>query len=171
MWWPIDISDGSLLDFLRQVSTFGHLLIRLVFCQAQESYRNTVDHTENGQRNAGRNGSYPSLVEIAFFSDTISLRQKKLLMFWKLSMSFQNFPQTTSVPITSQWQNPCLMCLLSSFYNVNVTWSSPLRVVPLFIKLADLEPALAAVTRLFYIDWLQQPINGKQEVMIGYSDA
>lgn len=47
----------------------------------------------------------------------------------------------------------------------------PLRVVPLFEKLGDLEAAPAAMTRLFSIDWYRDRINGKQEVMIGYSDS
>jgi phosphoenolpyruvate carboxylase len=48
---------------------------------------------------------------------------------------------------------------------------APLRVVPLFEKLADLESAPAALSRLFSIDWYLNHINGKQEVMIGYSDS
>lgn len=47
----------------------------------------------------------------------------------------------------------------------------PLRVVPLFEKLADLEAAPAAVARLFSIDWYGNRINERQEVMIGYSDS
>jgi phosphoenolpyruvate carboxylase len=47
----------------------------------------------------------------------------------------------------------------------------PLRVVPLFEKLADLENAQASLTRLFSIDWYRNKINGKQEVMLGYSDS
>ena len=49
--------------------------------------------------------------------------------------------------------------------------TDPLRVVPLFEKLADLESAPAAVARLFSIEWYRNRINGKQEVMIGYSDS
>ncbi|KAM2245700.1 hypothetical protein EV2_007019 [Malus domestica] len=47
----------------------------------------------------------------------------------------------------------------------------PLRVVPLFEKLADLEAAPAALSRLFSIDWYGERINGTQEVVIGYSDS
>ncbi|KVH88808.1 Phosphoenolpyruvate carboxylase [Cynara cardunculus var. scolymus] len=47
---------------------------------------------------------------------------------------------------------------------------NPLRVVPLFEKLADLKVAPAAMTCLFSIDWYKNRIDGKQEVMIGYSD-
>lgn len=44
----------------------------------------------------------------------------------------------------------------------------PLRVVPLFEKLADLESAPAALKRLFSIDWYRSRINGKQEVKISF---
>ncbi|KAM1335666.1 hypothetical protein ACFX15_039442 [Malus domestica] len=47
----------------------------------------------------------------------------------------------------------------------------PLRVVPPFEKLADLEAAPAALSRLFSIDWYRERINGTQEVMIGYSNS
>ncbi|KAJ0785974.1 putative phosphoenolpyruvate carboxylase [Helianthus annuus] len=47
----------------------------------------------------------------------------------------------------------------------------PLRVVPLFEKLADLDAAPAAVARLFSIEWYQNRIYGKQEVMIGDSNS
>ncbi|RYR09002.1 hypothetical protein Ahy_B05g076950 [Arachis hypogaea] len=47
----------------------------------------------------------------------------------------------------------------------------PLRVMPLFEKLADLEFTPAAVVQLFSIDWYRNQINRKKEVMIGYSDS
>lgn len=43
---------------------------------------------------------------------------------------------------------------------------TPLRVVPLFEKLADLESASACLSRLFSIDWYLNRINGKQEVTL-----
>lgn len=43
---------------------------------------------------------------------------------------------------------------------------APLRVVPLFEKLADLESASACLSRLFSIDWYLNRINGKQEVAL-----
>lgn len=47
----------------------------------------------------------------------------------------------------------------------------PLRVVPLFEKLADLQQGPAAMELLFSIDWYKQRISGKQEIMIGYSHS
>ena len=47
----------------------------------------------------------------------------------------------------------------------------PLRIVPLFERLVDLENAGECMDGLFRIEWYKNQINGKQEVMIGYSDS
>lgn len=47
----------------------------------------------------------------------------------------------------------------------------PLRVVPLFETLKDLEGATACLEQLLAIPWYRQRIQGHQEVMIGYSDS
>jgi len=47
----------------------------------------------------------------------------------------------------------------------------PLRVVPLFETLSDLDHCGDTMNRLFSIPWYKQDINGDQEVMIGYSDS
>lgn len=47
----------------------------------------------------------------------------------------------------------------------------PLRVVPLFETLKDLEHAAPCLEQLLSVDWYWQQIAGKQEVMIGYSDS
>lgn len=47
----------------------------------------------------------------------------------------------------------------------------PLRVVPLFETLKDLEGAANTMDSLFQIDWYKQHIQAKHEVMIGYSDS
>ncbi|MEB3754470.1 phosphoenolpyruvate carboxylase [Acinetobacter sp. MD2(2019)] len=47
----------------------------------------------------------------------------------------------------------------------------PLRVVPLFETLKDLDSAAATMNTLFGMHWYKQHIQGKHEVMIGYSDS
>ncbi len=49
--------------------------------------------------------------------------------------------------------------------------SFPMRIVPLFETLADLDNAEPIVEQLFSIPWYKAYINGRQEVMIGYSDS
>ncbi len=45
------------------------------------------------------------------------------------------------------------------------------RIVPLFETLDDLEGAVQTIDRLLSLEWYKQDIQGKQEVMIGYSDS
>ncbi len=47
----------------------------------------------------------------------------------------------------------------------------PLRIVPLFETLDDLDNSEAIMDRLFSTPWYKQDIQGDQEVMIGYSDS
>ena len=49
--------------------------------------------------------------------------------------------------------------------------ATPMRVVPLFETLADLDNAAACLDALLSIDWYKAAINGQQEIMIGYSDS
>jgi phosphoenolpyruvate carboxylase len=49
--------------------------------------------------------------------------------------------------------------------------TNPMRVVPLFETLADLEGAADCMTSLLNIDWYRGYTKGMQEVMIGYSDS
>ncbi|MEX0871106.1 MAG: phosphoenolpyruvate carboxylase, partial [Aquisalimonadaceae bacterium] len=46
-----------------------------------------------------------------------------------------------------------------------------LRVVPLFETLSDLEGAEESLERLLTNDWYRERIQGRQEIMIGYSDS
>ena len=48
---------------------------------------------------------------------------------------------------------------------------TPLRVVPLFETSRDLRNAAAVMESLLTIDWYRRRIDGRQEVMIGYSDS
>ena len=49
--------------------------------------------------------------------------------------------------------------------------SSPLRVVPLFETSLDLHHAGAVIDSLLKVPWYRARIDGRQEVMIGYSDS
>lgn len=48
---------------------------------------------------------------------------------------------------------------------------SPLRVVPLFETVADLQGAPKTLRELFSIQYYKDRIKGEQEVMLGYSDS
>lgn len=174
------IADGSLLDFLRQVSTFGLSLVRLDIRQESERHTDVMNaittHLEIGsyrdwseekrqewllsELNAKRPLFGSDLVktdEIAEVLDTFHIiAELPSDNFGAYIISMATAP--SDVLAVELLQREC-----------HVT--KPLRVVPLFEKLADLDAAPAAVARLFSIDWYRNRINGKQEVMIGYSDS
>ncbi|KAK9951452.1 hypothetical protein M0R45_006893 [Rubus argutus] len=147
------IADGSLLDFLRQVSTFGLSLVRLDIRQESDRHTDVIDAIT---KHLGL-GSYREWPE--------KQRQE-----WLLSELNGKRPLIgTDVPKTEEISPSDVLAVELLQRECHV--KKPIRVVPLFEKLADLEAAPAAVARLFSIDWYKNRINGKQEVMIGYSDS
>ncbi|XAR49544.1 Phosphoenolpyruvate carboxylase [Bertholletia excelsa] len=174
------IADGSLLDFLRQVSTFGLSLVRLDIRQESDRHTDVIDaitrHLEIGsyrewseQRRqewllselSGKRPLFgpdlPKTEEIADVLDTFHvISELPSDNFGAYIISMATAP--SDVLAVELLQRECRVM-------------QPLRVVPLFEKLADLEAAPAALARLFSIDWYRNRINGKQEVMIGYSDS
>ncbi|KAI8012592.1 Phosphoenolpyruvate carboxylase 2 [Camellia lanceoleosa] len=174
------IADGSLLDFLRQVSTFGLSLVRLDIRQESDRHTDVIDaitrHLEIG--------SYREWSE--------ERRQEWLLseLFGKRPLFGPDLPKTEEIADVLDTFNVISELPSDNFgaYIISMATAAsdvlavellqrecqvkrPLRVVPLFEKLADLVAAPAAMARLFSIDWYRNRINGKQEVMIGYSDS
>ncbi|GJN19433.1 hypothetical protein PR202_gb06711 [Eleusine coracana subsp. coracana] len=174
------IADGSLLDFLRQVSTFGLALVKLDIRQESDRHTDVLDAitTHLGI------GSYAEWSE--------EKRQDWLLseLRGKRPLFGSDLPQTEEVAdvlgtfhVLAELPADCFGAYIISMATApsdvlavellqrECHVKQPLRVVPLFEKLADLEAAPAAVARLFSIDWYMNRISGKQEVMIGYSDS
>ncbi|WVY99603.1 hypothetical protein V8G54_025673 [Vigna mungo] len=174
------IADGSLLDFLRQVSTFGLSLVRLDIRQESDRHTDVMDaitkHLEIG--------SYREWSEEKRQEWLLSeLRGKRPLFGHDLPKTeeitdvLETFHVISELPkdnfgayIISMATAPSDV-LAVELLQRECHVKEPLRVVPLFEKLADLEAAPASVARLFSIDWYRDRINGKQEVMIGYSDS
>lgn len=174
------IADGSLLDFLRQVSTFGLSLVRLDIRQESDRHTDVMDaitkHLEIG--------SYREWSEVRRQEWLLSELSGKRPLFGldlprteEIDDVLETFRVISELPsdnfgayIISMATSPSDV-LAVELLQRECHVKQPLRVVPLFEKLADLESAPAAVARLFSIDWYRNRINGKQEVMIGYSDS
>ncbi|KAI3926757.1 hypothetical protein MKW92_019643 [Papaver armeniacum] len=174
------VADGSLLDFLRQVSTFGLSLVRLDIRQESERHTDVMDAITN---HLGI-GSYKQWSE--------ERRQEWLLseLSGKRPLFGPDLPKTEEIADVLDTFHVLSELPSDSFgaYIISMATSpsdvlavellqrechvkNPLRVVPLFEKLADLEAAPAAMARLFSVEWYRNRIEGKQEVMIGYSDS
>ncbi|KAG6685438.1 hypothetical protein I3842_12G112300 [Carya illinoinensis] len=174
------IADGSLLDFLRQVSTFGLSLVRLDIRQESDRHTDVMDAIT---KHLGI-GSYRDWSEERRQEWLLSELSGKRPLFGpdlpkteELCDVLDTFHVIAELPsdnfgayIISMATAPSDV-LAVELLQRECHVKQPLRVVPLFEKLADLEAAPAALVRLFSIDWYRNRINGKQEVMIGYSDS
>jgi phosphoenolpyruvate carboxylase len=174
------IADGSLLDFMRQVSCFGLGLVKLDIRQESDRHTDVMDAitTHLGI------GSYRDWSEEQRQEFLLSeLRGKRPLFGSDLPMSAEVKDVLDTMRVIAELPSDCFGAYVISMATApsdvlavellqrECRITKPLRVVPLFEKLADLESAPAALSRLFSIDWYLNRINGKQEVMIGYSDS
>ncbi|KAL0328421.1 UNVERIFIED_CONTAM: Phosphoenolpyruvate carboxylase [Sesamum calycinum] len=174
------IADGSLLDFLRQVSTFGLSLVRLDIRQESDRHTDVLDAiTKHLDIGSYRDWSEEQRQEWLLSE----LRGKRPLFGPDLPKTEEIADVLNTFHVLAELPSDCFGAYIISMATApsdvlavellqrECHVKQPLRVVPLFEKLADLEGAPAALARLFTIDWYKRRINGKQEVMIGYSDS
>ncbi|KAJ1285471.1 hypothetical protein BS78_03G282000 [Paspalum vaginatum] len=174
------VADGSLLDFLRQVSTFGLSLVKLDIRQESDRHTDVMDAITEYLGI----GSYREWPEEKRQESLLSeLNGKRLLFGPDLPKSddiadvLDTFHVLAELPSDNFGAYVISMAIAPSdvlaveLLQRECHVKKPLRVVPLFEKLADLEAAPAALARLFSVEWYRNRINGKQEVMIGYSDS
>ncbi|KAH6835717.1 phosphoenolpyruvate carboxylase 3 [Perilla frutescens var. hirtella] len=174
------IADGSLLDFLRQISTFGLSLVRLDIRQESDRHTDVLD-------------AITKHLDIGSYREWSEERRQEWLLSElssKRPLFGPDLPKTEEIAdvldtfkVLAELPSDCFGAYIISMATApsdvlavellqrECHVKQPLRVVPLFEKLADLEAAPAAVARLFSIEWYKNRINGKQEVMIGYSDS
>ncbi|KAG0491091.1 hypothetical protein HPP92_007954 [Vanilla planifolia] len=174
------IADGSLLDFMRQVSTFGLSLVRLDIRQESDRHTDVIDAiTTHLGIGSYRNWSEEQRQEwlLSELSGKRPLFGPDLPKTEEISDVLDTFHVIAELPpdnfgayIISMATAPSDV-LAVELLQRECHVRQPLRVVPLFEKLADLEAAPAALARLFSIEWYRNRIDGKQEVMIGYSDS
>lgn len=174
------IADGCLLDFLRQVSTFGLSLVRLDIRQESERHTDVLD-------------AVTKHLDIGSYRDWSEERRQEWLLSEltsKRPLFGSDLPKTEEIAdvlgtfeVLAELQSDCFGAYIISMATApsdvlavellqrECHVKKPLRVVPLFEKLADLVAAPASVARLFSIEWYKERIDGKQEVMLGYSDS
>ncbi|GMH12624.1 hypothetical protein Nepgr_014465 [Nepenthes gracilis] len=174
------IADGSLLDYMRQVSTFGLSLVKLDIRQESDRHTDVMDAIT---QHLGI-GSYREWPEQRRQEWLLSeLRGKRPLFGPDLPKTDEIADVLDTFHVISELPSDSFGAYIISMATApsdvlavellqrECHIKKPLRVVPLFEKLADLETAPAALIRLFSIDWYRNRIDGKQEVMIGYSDS
>nr|AAG42288.1 phosphoenolpyruvate carboxylase [Chloris gayana] len=174
------IADGLLLDFMRQVNTFGLSLAKLDIRQESERHTDAVDAitTHLGI------GSYKEWPEEKRQEWLLSeLQGKRPLLVPDLPVTEEveavlgcfkvlaELPRDSFGPYIISMATAPSDVLAVELLQRECGVRQPLPVVPLFERLADLQNAPASVERLFSIDWYLNRIGGKQQIMVGYSDS
>jgi phosphoenolpyruvate carboxylase len=182
-----EIANGKLLDFIHRVNCFGIELLKLDIRQESGRHRQAISAiteylglgnfetwTEQARQNfllqelqskrpllpkhlnepAQSLIEQPEVQEVFATMRTLAAQPQESLGAYIISMA--------------EYPSDVLAVLL---LQKEAGIQHPLRVVPLFETLKDLDGAAATMNTLFNMHWYKQHIQGKHEVMIGYSDS
>eukprot|EP00249_Psilotum_nudum_P025002 c29345_g2_i1 orf=1-2079(-) len=174
------IAEGRLLDFMRQLTCFGLSLVRLDIRQESDRHIDAMD-------------AITTYLEVGSYREWSEGRRQEWLLSelkGKRPLFGPDLPATAEIQDVLNTFRVIAEIPSSSFgaYVISMATAPsdvlavellqrechvacPLQVVPLFERLADLESAPSVLTCLFSIDWYRNRINGKQQIMIGYSDS
>ncbi|GAB0059898.1 MULTISPECIES: phosphoenolpyruvate carboxylase [Pseudomonas] len=174
------IADGPLLDCLRRAVTFGLFLVRLDV--RQDSSRHCAAMTEiTDYLGLGRYEEWDEQARIDFLLRELNNRRPLLPSYFKPAAD------TAEVLATCREVAAAPAASLGS-YVISMAGSAsdvlavqlllkesglqrPMRVVPLFETLADLDNAGPVIETLLGLPGYRSRLHGPQEVMIGYSDS
>ncbi|AIZ31863.1 phosphoenolpyruvate carboxylase [Pseudomonas parafulva] len=174
------IADGPLLDCLRRAVTFGLFLVRLDVRQDAARHRDALSEITD-YLGLGRYADWDEEQRIAFLQAELANRRPLLPDY------FQPEADTAEVLATCREIAAAPAASLGS-YVISMAGAAsdvlavqlllkeagltrPMRVVPLFETLADLDNAGPVMERLLGLPGYRDTLHGPQEVMIGYSDS
>ncbi|WP_323751253.1 phosphoenolpyruvate carboxylase [Marinobacter sp.] len=174
------IANGPLLDIIRRAHTFGLPLIRLDIRQEAarhaEAVAEIVDYVGMGDYSSW---SEPERQE--FLLRELQGRRPLIPRGWQPSEAVgevlatcevvaQQTPEALGSYVISMASQPSdVLSVILLLREAGMKF--PMRVVPLFETLSDLQGAPDAMAALYQVDWYREYCRGRQEVMIGYSDS
>jgi phosphoenolpyruvate carboxylase len=175
------IADGRLADVLRRLYAFGLTLARLDVRQEPARHTDAIT-TLVGTTDKGSYSDWDEAARVAFLVEQLSSDQPGAFdprgaITDEVKDVLDTFALIAQLPRNSLGAYVITMASAASDI-LAVEWlqrvagvRDPLRVVPLFETSRDLRNAGHVVDALFSIPWYRERINGRQEVMIGYSDS
>ncbi len=171
------IAAGRLTDVLRRLAAFGVVLARLDVRQEAGKHAAAIDALTGGAyAKLDEEGRIALLVTLLNDGDRSMARrcegatgevQDVLDTFRMIATIHPESLGAYVITMTQQASDVLAVVLLQEWAGIE----TPLRVVPLFETAADLRRASSVLDRLLTIDAYRRRINGRQEVMVGYSDS
>jgi phosphoenolpyruvate carboxylase len=174
------VAEGRLLGLLRRLACFRLTLMRLDIRQDASHHSSALNaitealglgpyadwNEAQRQPSLGRELENPRpLIPHAFKPDAAI--QELLDTFQIIATAGPESLGAYVISMAAQPSDILAVELLQKAMNVR----HPLPVVPLFETLSDLRNATACIEQLLAIPWYRRRIQGRQEVMIGYSDS
>ncbi|MFJ4394179.1 phosphoenolpyruvate carboxylase [Pseudomonas sp. NPDC089396] len=174
------IADGPLLDSLRRAVTFGLFLGRLDVRQDAARHRDALSEITD-YLGLGSYGDWDEEQRIAFLQTELKNRRPLLPAHFQPQADTAEVLDTcreiAAAPGASLGSYVISMAgaasdvLAVQLLLKEVGLTRPMRVVPLFETLADLDNAGPVMQRLLGLQGYRAGLRGPQEVMIGYSDS
>ncbi|XID74986.1 phosphoenolpyruvate carboxylase [Alkanindiges sp. WGS2144] len=183
-----DIANGKLLDLIYRVSCFGIELLKLDVRQEAGRHRDAItaitrflgmgcyedwDEVQRQQFLLAELQNPRPLLPRHLPANTFTNEVNEVRATF--NMLAQQLPQSLGAYVISMAAAPSDI-LAVMLLQKEAEIQQPLRVVPLFETLKDLENAANSLEQLLSIDWYKQAISNdqgiaQQEIMIGYSDS
>jgi phosphoenolpyruvate carboxylase len=177
------IADGRLTDVIRRIATFGLTLVRLDIRQEADRHTEAVDELAR-RMGVGSYAEWPEDRRVEFLIGALSggrsIAPEGVPVSEPVAEVLATFRQIAAIDpeslgayvITMAGQPSDVLAveLLQRLAGVD----PPLRVVPLFETARDLRAAGGVVQALMSIPWYRDRVarsEGRQEVMVGYSDS
>ncbi|PIE43396.1 MAG: phosphoenolpyruvate carboxylase [Gammaproteobacteria bacterium] len=174
------IAQGELLNVIRRVGCFGLELVKLDIRQESGRHRQVLDEVTE-YLGLGSFEAWSEADKQDFLLRELASKRPLVPRDWPVSAESKEVLDTCAVVASQPSEALGSYVISMASYPSDVLSvilllqesgvSHPMRVVPLFETLSDLEGAADCIHRLLSVPWYKDYTRGDQEVMIGYSDS
>jgi len=182
------VADGLLVDIIRRLSIFGMTLVPLDIREESTKHKMALDAITK-YLGVGSYAEWNETAKLQFLQAELAGKRPlfrttdlnnlgfdesvvKTLETFRMLSSLEHESLGAYVISQAQTASDVLaVMLLQKQFGMEAEKKNMLRVVPLFETLDDLTNASSVMNTLFSISLYIRAINGKQEVMVGYSDS
>lgn len=174
------IADGRLRDLIRRIKSFGLCLLPLDIRQHSEKHQDLMDALLK-QKEIGHYNEWSEDQKIEFLTQNIHIAKKYISNINRLNPELQEIAQTFRVlaeqprdsfgayviSMAAKPSDILLVLFLQKAFGIR----QPLRIVPLFETLEDLNHSPKVLEQIWSLPEYREVFGNFQEVMIGYSDS
>ena len=175
-----NIASGLLEDVIRRAACFGLALVKIDIRQNADRHTQVFDELCQFY-NLGDYSNWSEANKQDFLLKELQSKRPLIPHDWQPSADVQEVLDTCHVVantspdslgsyVISMASKPSdVLSVILLLKESGIRWN--MRVAPLFETLADLDGGPDCIAALLSIDWYKAYTQGKQEVMIGYSDS